>query len=149
MNIYDNDVPLAVLRLDVHTIELIVGCLLVAFAFQDVDDRNWFTDKHGKEALKYSKIRLLTKQALDSPVKTYIFIFQFFHHFSSFLFFISFDSLHHFLCLFHRHDRTDGKTEFLSVYPLGDGITLRRPLLITFLLMRGNRIVNERLDAMG
>ena len=68
----DNDFSLAVFRLDVNPVELIISLLLITFTFQNINNLDRFIQKHSQEALKHPKVRLLAKQTLDSPVKTYV-----------------------------------------------------------------------------
>ena len=68
----DNDFSLAVFRLDINPVELIISLLLITFAFQNINNLDRFIQKYSQEALKHPKVRLLAKQTLDSPVKTYV-----------------------------------------------------------------------------
>ena len=72
MNIYNDNFSLAIFGFDIYTIKFIFSCLLVAFALQDINNLDRFIQKHSQEALKHPKVRLLAKQTLDSPVKTYV-----------------------------------------------------------------------------
>ena len=59
--LYDNDFSFTVACLDVHTIELVVGFLLVAFAFQNIYNLYLLTEKDGEKSLEHSEICLLTQ----------------------------------------------------------------------------------------
>ena len=72
MNIYNDNFSLAIFGFDIYTIKFIFSCLLVAFTLQDINNLDRFIQKYSQEALKYTKVRLLAKQTLDSPVKTYV-----------------------------------------------------------------------------
>ena len=71
LDFYYNDIALAIFGLDVNSIELVVFSLLVTFAFQYVNDFDWFPYKYGKETLQNAKISLLTQQSFYSPIKAY------------------------------------------------------------------------------
>ena len=73
--LHDDDVPFAIFRLDVNSVKLVVGFLLITLAFQYVDNLDRLTDKHCKESLKYSKVSLLTKQSFECPIESNVFIF--------------------------------------------------------------------------
>ena len=76
---HDNYLALAVLCLDIHAIELVVRLLLIAFALKDVYYLHLLIQEYLQESLKHIEVGFLTKQSLDSPVKTYISVSQFCH----------------------------------------------------------------------
>ena len=55
----DDNLVLTVACLDVNTVELVIGSLLISFTFQYFDNRDFFTQKYSKETFKHTKIGLL------------------------------------------------------------------------------------------
>ena len=83
LHLDDNDFILTVARLDVHTVELIVFTLLVALAFQYLDNADRLAQQHGEEAFEHAEVGFVAQQALHRPVKTYISVFLY-HNFCFF-----------------------------------------------------------------
>ena len=85
LNLHDDDLILAVLGLDVNTVELVVRVFLVAFAFQNFNDMDWLAEEHRYQSLKHTEIGLVAQHPLCSPVESYesLFVHIFiFHSFS-------------------------------------------------------------------
>ena len=74
LNLYDDNFILAVACLDVHTIELIRSRLLVALAFKNLDDIDFFSQKNGEETFQHTEVRFLSQKAFDGPVETDVFV---------------------------------------------------------------------------
>ena len=70
LNLHDDDFIPAVLCLDIHTVELIVGIILIALAFQEFNNMNTFIQENGHKTFKHPEISLLPKDALGGPVET-------------------------------------------------------------------------------
>ena len=82
----DDDLALAVERLDVDAVELVVRSFLVALAFEDFDNLDLFAQHDGQETVEHIEIGLLAQQTLDGPVEANIpvlqlFSFHLFHDF--------------------------------------------------------------------
>ena len=77
----ENDLPLAVERLDVDTVELVVGTSLVAFAFKDFDGLDLFVQHDGQETVEHVEVSLLPQQAFDGPIETDIPVLQLYSFF--------------------------------------------------------------------
>ena len=72
----DDDFALAVLGFDVHTVELVVLCLLVAFAFEYFQYMDGFSKEYGQKTFEHAEIRFLAEQTFDCPVKSDILVLQ-------------------------------------------------------------------------
>ena len=70
----DDDFSLAVLRLDVDAIELVVSCLLVAFALEDLLDMYRLIEQYGYQPFEYAEVSFIAQHALGSPVESDVFI---------------------------------------------------------------------------
>ena len=66
---HDDEVPLAVLGLDVDTVELVLSGILVALALQQFDYMDLFVQKHGDKPFENVKVRLVAEHMLHRPVK--------------------------------------------------------------------------------
>ena len=75
LNLNDDDFFLAVLCLDVYTVELGISCLLVALALQQFRDDNLLAQQYGDEPFQYCKVSLVAQHALHCPVKSHISVF--------------------------------------------------------------------------
>ena len=72
----DDDFVFAVLCFDVDTVELVVGTLLIPFAFEDFKDSDLFPEHDGQETVEHTEVGLLAQQALDCPIETDIPVLQ-------------------------------------------------------------------------
>jgi len=57
----DDDLTFAVQGFDIDTIEFVVGTFLIAFAFEDFEDTDLFTQHDGQEAVEHTEVGLLTQ----------------------------------------------------------------------------------------
>ena len=69
-----NDFALGVSGLNVHTVEFVVFNLLVALAFQNLDNRHFLVQQHGHETFEHPEVGFVAQHALGSPVESDIFI---------------------------------------------------------------------------
>ena len=81
-----DDFAFAVQGFDVDTIELVVGAFLIAFAFEDFDDPDFFVQHDSQETVEHIEIGLLPQQTLNGPIEANIpvlqlFSFHLFHDF--------------------------------------------------------------------
>ena len=74
----EDDFAFAVQGFDVDAVELVIGAFLVAFAFEDFDDLDFFVQHHGQETVEHIEIGLLAQQTLDGPVEANIPVLQLF-----------------------------------------------------------------------
>ena len=75
LHLHQYKMPPAVLCLDVHAVELILGRILVALTLQYLLNMHCFSGKDCDKSLKNIEICLVAKHMLHSPVKTYVCIF--------------------------------------------------------------------------
>ena len=61
----DDDFILAVARLDVHTVEFVVFTLLIALAFQYLDDADRLAQQHGEETFEHAEVGFVAQQAVE------------------------------------------------------------------------------------
>ena len=71
LNLHNNDFALAVQRLYIHTVELVIPAVLIAFAFQHLVNSNLFTQQNGEQAFYHTEVCLIAEHPLGSPVKSY------------------------------------------------------------------------------
>ena len=76
LHLDDDDVSLAVLGFDVHTVELVVFVLLVAFAFQNFDNLGLVIEKHGEESLQHAEVGFVAEQPFDGPIEADVVVFS-------------------------------------------------------------------------
>ena len=74
LHLYYDDLSLGVLGFDVHAVELVVLCFLIAFALQYFLYFNGLAQQHGDESFQYSKVGLVAQHALHCPVETDVFV---------------------------------------------------------------------------
>ena len=67
--LHDDNLSLAVLRLYVHTIILVAGILLVAFALQQLHDVHLFAQEHRHQSLQHAEVCLLAQYSLGGPIE--------------------------------------------------------------------------------
>ena len=72
LHLHDDNLPLGVGGLDVHSVELVVLCLLVALALEYLHDFHLLADEHGEESLQHVEVGLLAEQPLYGPVEAYV-----------------------------------------------------------------------------
>ena len=77
--LHENDLAVAVLRLDVHTVELVVLVLLVAFALQQLHDFHPLLKQHREEPLEHAEVGLVAQDVFCSPVEPDVMGVIFFH----------------------------------------------------------------------
>ena len=59
LHLDDDDFILTIARLDVHTVEFVVFTLLVALAFQYLDDADRLAQQHGEETFEHAEVGLV------------------------------------------------------------------------------------------
>ena len=59
LHLDDDDFILAVACLDVHTVEFVIFTLLVALAFQYLDDADRLAQQHGEETFEHAEVGLV------------------------------------------------------------------------------------------
>ena len=74
LHLHDDNLSLLGLGLDVHTVKLVGGILLVALALKNLEDFYRHANKNGYQSLQHRKIGLIAQHALHRPVKPDIFI---------------------------------------------------------------------------
>ncbi len=84
LHLNDDNLIFIIFGFDIYAIKLIIGCLLITFTFQNLNDFHLFTKKYREKTFQYTEISFLTKQSLDCPVKTNISVHLF--HTTSFFF---------------------------------------------------------------
>ena len=70
LHLYDNVFTLVGLGLHIYTVQLVFFRILIALAFQHLGDSDGFADEHSHQSLQHFGIRLVSKDALDSPVES-------------------------------------------------------------------------------
>ena len=74
MYLNNYNLTLAVDGLYVHTVELVVAGILVAFALQYLVNGYLLAEKYGKQTFKHTEIGLVAEHPLGSPVESYEFV---------------------------------------------------------------------------
>ena len=74
LNLYDKYLAAVVLRLDVHTVVLVVDGVLVSLALQEFHYVHRLAEQHRDEPFKHTKIGLVAKHPLHGPVESYVFV---------------------------------------------------------------------------
>ena len=69
LNFDDDNLTFAVQGFDIDTVEFVVGTFLVAFAFENFEDTNFFTQHNGQETVEHIEVGLLTQQTFDGPIE--------------------------------------------------------------------------------
>lgn len=82
----EDDFAFTVQGFDVDAVELVVGAFLVAFAFEDFDDLDFFVQHDGQETVEHIEIGLLAQQTLNGPIEANIPVLQLFLSISSMIF---------------------------------------------------------------
>ena len=74
LNLHKDDFVLGILGFDVNAVELVVGVVLVALAFQNLNYLHLLIQKDRHQALQNAEVGLVSQHTLGSPVKTDIFV---------------------------------------------------------------------------
>ena len=69
LNFDDDNLTFAVQGFDIDTVEFVVGTFLVAFAFENFEDTNFFTQHNGQETVEHIEVGRLTPQSCDGPLE--------------------------------------------------------------------------------
>ena len=69
LDFHNDDFFLAVSRLDVHAVELVGRVILVALAFENLQDMDGLSEQHGEEAFEDGEVLLVAENFLRGPVK--------------------------------------------------------------------------------
>ena len=75
LHFHEDDFPLAVFGLDVHSVELVRFRQLVAFAFQYLHDLCLVLEEHGEQSFQDGKVGFVPEQPFDGPVEPYVSVF--------------------------------------------------------------------------
>ena len=75
LHLHDDDFALAVGGFYVDAVELGVALFLIAFAFEQFDDGDFFAQKHRHQAPEHGKVCLVAQHSLHCPVEPYVFVF--------------------------------------------------------------------------